>query len=309
MRALITGGFGYIGAKLGEYLFQNGHEVVLGTQRILAAPDWLPQVEVVNTIWNDEKELTRICQGFDVIVHAAGMNAQDCSNDPIRALEFNGLATARILRSAIQSGIKRFVYLSTAHVYRNPLEGIINENTCPKNIHPYATSHLAAEFAISHEALKKHIGGISLRISNGIGAPKDSNSKCWMLLVNDLCRQAVTQGRLKLRTSGEQKRDFIPLTTIAERISKILTFSSEKLPRIINIGSGKSISVMEMALLIQQRCKAVLNIDPQIELGEEKELTNNFEFRSLYSTQFGFKAPNLNQSIDETLVLCKTIFN
>ena len=84
MRALITGGFGYIGAKLGEYLFQNGHDVVLGTQRILTAPNWLPQVEVVNTIWNDEKELTRICQGFDVIVHAAGMNAEDCSNDPIR---------------------------------------------------------------------------------------------------------------------------------------------------------------------------------------------------------------------------------
>ena len=199
MRALITGGFGYIGAKLGEYLFQNGHEVVLGTQRILTAPNWLPQVEVVNTIWNDEKELTRICQGFDVIVHAAGMNAKDCSNDPIRALEFNGLATTRILRSAIQSGIKKFVYLSTAHVYRNPLEGIINENTCPKNIHPYATSHLAAEFAISHEALKNRIGGISLRISNGIGAPKDSNSKCWKLLVNDLCRQAVTHGRLKLQ--------------------------------------------------------------------------------------------------------------
>ena len=120
MRALITGGFGYIGAKLGEYLFQNGHKVVLGTQRILTAPNWLPQVEVVNTIWNDEKELTRICQGFDVIVHAAGMNAEDCSNDPIKALEFNGLATTRILRSAIQSGIKKFVYLSTAHVYRNP---------------------------------------------------------------------------------------------------------------------------------------------------------------------------------------------
>ena len=309
MRALITGGFGYIGAKLGEYLFQNGHEVVLGTQRILTAPDWLPQVEVVNTIWNDEKELTKICQGFDVIVHAAGMNAEDCLNDPVRALEFNGLVTSRILRSAIQSGIKKFVYLSTAHVYRNPLEGIINENTCAINIHPYATSHLAAEFAISHETSKNRIEGISLRISNGFGAPKESNSKSWMLLVNDLCRQAVTQGRLKLRTSGGQKRDFIPLSTIAERILKILTFPSEQLPQIVNIGSGKSLSVMEMALLIQQRCKVVLNIDPKIEIGEEKELKNNFEFRSLYNSQFEFKTPNLKQSIDETLVLCKTIFN
>ena len=133
-------------------LFQNGHEVVLGTQRILTAPNWLPQVEVVNTTWNNEK-LTRICQGFDVIVHAAGMNAEDCSNDPIRALEFNGLATTRILRSTIQSGIKN-LFIFQQHMSIETLEGIINENTCPKNIHPYATSHLAAEFAISHEALK-----------------------------------------------------------------------------------------------------------------------------------------------------------
>ena len=94
MRVLITGGFGYIGAKLGEYLFQNGHEVVLGTQRNLTAPDWLTQAEVVNTFWNDEKALTKICKGVDAIVHTAGMNAQECSNDPIMALEFNGLEHA-----------------------------------------------------------------------------------------------------------------------------------------------------------------------------------------------------------------------
>jgi uncharacterized protein YbjT (DUF2867 family) len=65
MRILITGGFGYIGAKLAAYLFQNGHHVVLGSQRVLTSPNWLPQTEVVNTIWEDEKALTKICQGVD----------------------------------------------------------------------------------------------------------------------------------------------------------------------------------------------------------------------------------------------------
>ncbi|SVE58312.1 uncharacterized protein METZ01_LOCUS511166, partial [marine metagenome] len=127
MRILITGGFGYIGAKLAAYLFQNGHHVVLGSQRVLTSPNWLPQTEVVNTIWEDEKALTKICQGVDAIIHAAGMNAQDCSSDPVSALRFNGLATSRILRSAIHAGISRFIYLSTAHVYGDPLIGVIDE--------------------------------------------------------------------------------------------------------------------------------------------------------------------------------------
>ena len=122
MRVLITGGFGYIGAKLGEYLSQNGYQVVLGTQRILTAPDWLPQAEVVQTIWDDERSLTKICKGVDVIVHAAGMNAEDCLNDPIRAFEFNGLATTRILRSAIQSGIKNLFIFQQHMSIETPLK-------------------------------------------------------------------------------------------------------------------------------------------------------------------------------------------
>ena len=108
MRILITGGVGYVGAKLGEYLFHKGHQVVLGSQRVLTAPDWLPQVEVVNTIWEDEAALVKVCRGVDAIVHASGVNAQDCINDPVYALQFNGLATLRFLRSykvAASSGV------------------------------------------------------------------------------------------------------------------------------------------------------------------------------------------------------------
>ena len=150
MRILVTGGFGYLGAKLSEYLSQEGHHVVLGSQRKLKAPNWLPQAEVVRTLWTDEIALRKMCQGVDVIVHAAGMNAQDCSNDPVSALEFNGLSTVRLLQSAIHAHTRRFIYLSTAHVYRNPLEGIIDENTPPQNTHPY-NKPSCREYALAHE--------------------------------------------------------------------------------------------------------------------------------------------------------------
>ena len=309
MRILVTGGFGYLGANLSEYLSQKGHHVVLGSQRKLKAPDWLPQAEVVRTLWTDEIALRKICQGVDVVVHAAGMNAQDCSNDPVAALEFNGLSTVRLLQSAIHADIRRFIYLSTAHVYRNPLEGIIDENSPPQNTHPYATSHLAAEYALAHEISKGRIEGVSLRISNGFGAPKDPKNNCWMLLVNDLCRQAVTQGKIQLRSSGEQQRDFIPLSLILLQILEFISSSPEELPGIINLGSGESMSVKEMASLVQQRCRRVLNQLPPIEIGTRKETENYLQYRSIYRNQIGIDKTIFSQTIDETLIFCKNMLN
>ena len=178
-----------------------------------------------------------------------------------------------------------------------------------KNLHPYAASNLAAEYALFHEANKNSIEGISLRISNGFGVPQDPKNNCWIFLTNDLCRQAVTKGKLQLLTSGEQKRDFIPLSAIVEHISKIMSFTSEKLPITINIGSEQSISVMEKALLIQQRCKDLLNELPPIEVGKKRETGNKLQDRTLYVDNLNDNQLQLYESIDETIVFCIKYIN
>ena len=85
------------------------------------------------------------------------MNSQDCANDPVAALEFNGVATTRLVSAALSSGVKKFIYLSTAHIYSSPLVGKISEETYPKNFHPYATSHLAGEMAVLKAYKKKKL--------------------------------------------------------------------------------------------------------------------------------------------------------
>ena len=308
MRVLITGGFGYIGANLGEYLLQNGHQVILGSRRDRSSPCWLPQAEVVKTYWEDETALATICQGVDAIVHAAGMNAQDCLDDPVSAMKFNGVATTRMIQAAIRAGTKRFVYLSTAHVYKSPLEGTIDENTTPQNTHPYASSHLAAEYALSHEVLRQRIEGVSLRLSNGFGIPKNVKSNCWDLLVNDLCRQAVILGKLQLRSSGEQQRDFIPLSTISERTLKILLLPKEALPTTINIGCGQSISIIDMARLIQKRSQKFLGFTPEVVVAKKTEIGKFLKYTSLYTQSFKFCNFNIETTIDDLIDFCKTNF-
>jgi len=266
MRLLITGGFGYLGGRLAQFLAStSGHQILLGSRQQTEPPPWLPEAKVAHIRWNSPTGLAQICTSVDAVVHLAGMNAQDCAADPIAALEFNGLATARLLQAAIRQGVKRFIHLSTAHVYGSPLTGVITEETCPISTHPYATSHRAGEDVVRTAHQRGQIEGIVIRLSNAYGAPAHKDANCWMLLVNDLCRQAVTTQCMVLRSSGLQRRDFVPLSDACRAISYILDLPVQALAKnIINVGGEWSPTVWEVACLIQERCALELGIRPTL---------------------------------------------
>jgi UDP-glucose 4-epimerase len=312
MRILITGGFGFIGGWLAQHLQQAGHIVLLGSRYAVAPVDWLPQAELVHTDWSNGSSLEQICKGVDVVIHAAGMNAGDCAADPVAAMECNGLFTARLVLAATTAKVKRFIYLSTAHVYASPLVGSITEETCPRNLHPYATSHLAGENAVLSANERCEIEGIVLRLSNAYGAPVHKNVNCWMLLVNDLCRQAVESGKMVLKTNGLQRRDFIAMSEVCHIIGHISTcsFNFSENP-IINIGSGTSTSVLEMGQLIQQRCAAILHFKPTLDRTKmgENEQYEMLEYRSNGLVKIGLSAiSDKGFEIDNLLRFCQTAF-
>ena len=264
MRIFIAGGLGFVGGRLAEYLSINGHSVILGSRNISEAPAWLPNAEFKTMDWESESSLMQCCQNVDVVIHAAGMNANDCSEDPVSAFSFNGKSTGRLVNAALNSGVCKFIYFSTAHVYSNPLEGLISEETVPKNNHPYATSHLAGENEVLDLKESKKMWCIVLRLSNAFGIPKDPNMNCWMLLINDLCRQAVQKNQLVLRTNSMQVRDFISLTQVCHVVANLINKDRKNNLNVFNLGSGNSKSLNEITKLVQQRCIKVLNFKPEI---------------------------------------------
>ena len=296
MRILITGGFGFVGGRLAVHLAQAGHQIILGTRHSMTAPDWLPQAEVTKNAWDDEVALERNCDGVDIIIHAAGMNAQDCATDPVATLAFNGLATTKLVAAASRASVKKFIYLSTAHVYASPLAGVVTEETCPRNLHPYATSHLAGEHAVLNAYLRSELHGIILRLSNAFGAPMHKDVDCWMLLVNDLCRQAVQTHKLVLQSSGLQHRDFIGLTEVCRVVEKLLDSDQLKQSNLFNVGTGVSQSVLGMAQLIQQRCTEVLGFTPVLQhkksVVDEQSLTLTYRTNNLNALGIYCKSPD-----------------
>lgn len=313
MRVLITGGFGHLGGRLAQFLvLQRGDEILLGSRQQTEPPPWLPGAKVVQTRWDLLADLEHICSAVDAVVHLAGMNAQDCTTDPVAALKLNAVATARLLQAAVRQGVKRFIYLSTAHVYGDPLTGEITEETCPVSLHSYATSHRAGEDVVRAANQRGEIEGIVIRLSNAYGAPAHKDVNCWMLLMNDLCRQAVMTQRMALRSSGLQRRNFVPLPDVCCAIAHLLHLSAQDLARdIFNVGGVWSPTVWEVACLVQERCTVVLGFKPQLtrippQTGETvAEL--NYRFDALCQTGFQPSADKVEE-IDQLLNFCKASF-
>jgi UDP-glucose 4-epimerase len=313
MRILITGGLGFVGGRLAVHLAQPGHQIVLGSRTAITPPDWLPKAAVAQIEWDDARALEHSCKGVDVVIQAAGMSAQDCAADPVAALAFNGVATARLLAAASRAGVQRFIYLSTAHVYASPLVGTITEETCQRNLHPYATSHLAGEHAVLRANQLGKIQGIVLRLSNAFGVPMHKNVNCWMLLVNDLCKQVVQTRTMVLQTSGLQHRDFIGMDEVCRAVEHLAACNAEVLySGAFNMGVGRSQSVLEMAQFIQQRCRQVLGFDPLLQRpeGGANEQMERLTYRAVALERIGIKIKlDSSAEIDRLLSFCQSSFD
>lgn len=309
MKLLITGGLGYLGGRLAEYLAsQTGYEIYLGSRQQIAPPSWLPQATMVKTEWDVPMRLEQICTDVDAIVHLAGMNAQDCAAHPLVALESNAVITARLLQSAVRQKIKRFVYLSTAHVYGSPLKGMITEETCSLSLHPYATSHRAGEDVVRISHQQGDIEGIVIRLSNAYGAPTHKEVNCWMLLVNDLCRQVVMTGHMKLHSSGLQRRDFITLTDTSAAIQHLLELPTAKLADgLFNVGGAWSPTILEMTKRVAERVYVATGNRPEILRKDEQKVECselfNYGIEKLVNTGF-HPSRNIEQEIDRLIQFC-----
>ena len=311
MNILITGGFGYIGGRLAKAIVSNtNHRVILGSRKPQKIPVQLLGASSVITNWDSSESLDNIMRGVDVVIHASGMNAKDCEDDPDMALQVNGIATSNVLMAAIKQKVGRFIYLSTIHVYGAPLSGRITEDSPTRGTHPYATSHQAGEDAVLIESKKGNIEGVVVRLSNAFGPPVYNDVNCWMLLVNDLCRQAVNQQKLALNSSGRQKRDFVSLTNVCSAIIHLTECRLEHADNyLFNIGGNWAPSILEMSQKFSWRYAKLTGVVLEIKLNQD----DNFSyFDSIdYSTEklksIGFapsKDNSVNQELDDLIYFC-----
>jgi UDP-glucose 4-epimerase len=313
MNILVTGGRGYLGGRIARSFLDLGHTVSISTRQHVKGNFSGKSIKFIDLDWSSPGHLAQACKGMDVVIHAAGMNAEDCLSHPDLAIEFNGNATERLAIASEQSGVKKFIYISTARVYSDQLANFIDENSPTRNKHPYATSHLLGERGVIYS---KNLGKMQrcvLRLSNVYGKPEEKRANCWKLVVNDMARQVSEHGSILLKTNGKQERDFVTISDLLNFIAGISreSFCFEQ-PQIINFGSGISTSIIEMASLISEISQSVFEFSPAIKTTDiETRLAGMpLEYSSKYNSFIKqFRKNDVRQEIRDLLIYSKDNFH
>ena len=253
MNILITGGLGYIGGRVANYLKEKepNTRIFLTTRdKNRALPSWTKKFTVLQMNLLDENSIIQCLENrdIDVIIHLAALNEIDSMKDPEAALEVNTRGTYKLLNIANKNKISRFIYFSTFHVYGKTSDSIITEETPTRPFHPYAITHRAAEDFVTYFKHYHNMNTLIFRLSNGYGYPMDININRWTLVFNDLCKQAVTSRRIVLKSSGKQHRDFISLHDVATAVHHFLfTVPDRWGDGLYNLGGNCSLSILDVA--------------------------------------------------------------
>jgi UDP-glucose 4-epimerase len=309
-KILITGAFGYVGGRVSKYLAESAkYQLYLTSRKNRNLPAWANNCHLVTYSLEEKNNILRSLPQIDIIIHLASINEIACAKSPELAVELNTLASFKLIQNAIGASVKRFIYFSTAHVYGEPLKGFFNEDCLTRPTHPYAYAHRAVEDYVATAHDHGQMEGVSVRLSNSIGAPIEKEVDRWMLLVSDLCKQAVVNEQLILKSYGDQKRDFIGLGDVCKGVDHLMSITEQLGNGIFNLGGNASMSIYEMASLISKRASDLLGKKIPIIRPEGKTVSWELEYSAQKLTATGFKLEGcLKKEIDDLLIFCQHHF-
>lgn len=312
-RVLITGGLGYVGGRLANHLI-GASEMSLrlttrrGAERI---PTWAKGLDVVQADLQNPGTLEAALKDIDTVVHLAAIDENESRQNPELALDVNGAGTYRLLQACRAQGVKRFVYLSTFHVYGPGAEQPISEDSPTRPIHPYAITHRLAEDLVNWHKNSFGMETLILRLSNGFGYPADPLVQRWTLVFNDLCRQAVQSRAIKLRSPGTQHRDFISLTDVGRAIHHFLTLPNDEWrDGLFNLGGECSMSILQVAERVSAEYSRRFGEDISITTSGEAAASTpspvSFSIDKLKRSGFNL-GDNMTEEVAGTFDLCEAL--
>ena len=248
----ITGIQGFIGTNLANYLFEKGYKV-RGIDNLTNPSNQKlnHNIEFLKADIRHINEYIQFMKGSDYILHLAAMSRIESSPEKdLFALEQNVYGTQRVLEAAIANKVKRIVYTGSSTYYgSSSIPNRIGDE--PDFLNSYGLSKYLGEEVIRNYSRNKIEFNI-LRLFNvfGPGQPKSGN---YALVFGIFLDQKNRNLPLTIHGDGEQTRDFIHVSDVSNAFLKasIKNVSGE----IFNVGSGKNISVIQLAKLISNNFK------------------------------------------------------
>lgn len=180
MSVLVTGGAGYIGSHMVLELVDAGEDVVVidnlstGFAWAVAKPAQL----VVGDVGDDDlvRAVIRKHKVSSIIHFAGSIVVPESVADPLGYYLNNTVKSRSLIESAVKTGVKQFIFSSTAAVYGNPLENPVSETAQPAPMSPYGSSKLMTEIMLRDASIAHDFSAVALRYFNVAGADPQGRS-------------------------------------------------------------------------------------------------------------------------------------
>jgi UDP-N-acetylglucosamine/UDP-N-acetyl-alpha-D-glucosaminouronate 4-epimerase len=249
VKALVTGGAGFIGSNLVHALVERGDEVRVLDNFSTGSRDNLHGlgVEVVEGELRSYERVHAATRGVEAVYHLGALGSVPRSvQDPLTSNAVNVEGTLNVLLAARDEGVRRVVFSSSTSVYGTSPQLPTSESTPTDPISPYGVTKLAAErYCISFSRVYESFEAVVLRYFNVFG-PRQSPHSQYAAAV-PLFIAAIDAGEpITIYGDGEQSRDFTYVANVVDA-----TIRAAEAPgasgRAFNIAAGSPASVNHVA--------------------------------------------------------------
>ncbi|HNQ90468.1 MAG TPA: SDR family oxidoreductase [Verrucomicrobiota bacterium] len=253
MKALVTGGAGFIGSHLAELLLRQGLEVVVldnfstGQISNLAWRRPGDRIEIVEGDLRDTGLVRRWIRGCDWVFHQAAVASVAGSvDDPVGTHAQNLTGTLELLEAARQTGVRRVLLASSSAIYGDAGAGPVPESAPPHPLSPYALQKYAGErYAQLYHGLCG-LETVALRYFNVYG-PRQAPDSPYSGVIARFCRQTLRNEPLVIYGDGAQSRDFVFVEDVVRaNLAAVLAPAERVAGKVVNVGTGRGRSVLDL---------------------------------------------------------------
>jgi UDP-glucose 4-epimerase len=249
MRALVTGGAGFIGSHIVDGLLDGGADVAIVDHLTRSPRPWVTtalnrgaQLHVA-----DVRDLAGLRKAFaaarpDVVLHlAAQVDVRRSVADPSFDAQVNVAGTVSVLEAALAGGARRVVMASTAATYGNPERLPTPETAAVQPLSPYGTSKAAAEWYLAQYARLHGLSTLALRMANVYGPRQDPHGEAGVVAI--FCGAAAEARSVTIFGDGTQTRDYV---YVGDVMRAWLAAVESDVEGAINVSTGTETSLLEL---------------------------------------------------------------
>lgn len=247
MRALVTGGAGFIGSNVVDGLLAAGHEVAVVDDLSTGARENLPGDVALHVL--DVTDAPALAAVFErerpeVVFHlAAHIDVRVSVEDPVRDANVNVCGTINVLKAALSSGARRVVLSSTGGAIYGETDAIPTTEQAPiQPLAPYGQSKFSAEGYCALFSRLHGLSTIALRYANVYGPRQDPLGEGGVVAI--FCGCLTSGSTATIFGDGRQTRDYVYVGDVV-RANLLAAASDVSVP--LNVGSGVETSVLELA--------------------------------------------------------------